>query len=139
MINSIPNLKIDAQGSVDMKENEKKISRKMKLDFYGDALIDSPTTFEGAVKVYKELPTLAKTSQSVVRFSLSPISDYCTASTTILNQISGNNVKKVRSENQIFCLKSRVSYLNLNKTEMAFSPIGCLCLDDMLILSNYLI
>ena len=99
MINTIPQLQINAQGNVNMTENEEKISRKMKLDFYGDALIDSPTTFEGAVKVYKELPTLAKTSQSVVRFSLSPISDYCTASTTILNQISGNNVKKVRSEN----------------------------------------
>ena len=114
MINTIPQLKINAQGNVNMTEDEENISRKMKLDFYGDALIDSPTTFEAAVKVYKELPMLAKTSQSVVRFSLSPISDYCTTSTTILNQISGDNVKKVRSLNQIFCLKSRVSYLNLN-------------------------
>merc|ERR1711971_68729 len=94
MLNKIPQLKIDAQGNVNMTENEEKISRKMKVDFYGDALIDSPSTFEGAVKVYKNLSTLAKTSQSVVLFSLSPISDYCRSS-TILNQISGNNVKKV--------------------------------------------
>ena len=109
MINSIPNVKIDAQGSVNMTENEEKISRKMKLDFYGDALIDSPTTFEGAVKVYKNLSKLAKTSQSVVRFSLSPISDYCRSSTTILNQISGNNVKKVRSVNVLSQIYSFIS------------------------------
>ena len=95
MMNTIPQLEIDAQHIAIMTENEEKISRKMKVDFYGDALIDSPTSFEGAVKVYKNLSTLAKTSQSVVRFSLSPISDYCRSSTTILNQISGNNVKKV--------------------------------------------
>ena len=112
MINSIPGLKINADGSVNMTENEEKISRKMKLDFFGDTLIDSPTTFEGAVKVYKELPTFARTSKSVVRFSLSPITDYCTASTTILNQISGDNVKKVSSENQIFCFKAKVCQPN---------------------------
>jgi len=95
MINSIPGLKINADGSVNMTENEEKISRNMKLDFYGDTLIDSPTTFESAVKVYKDLPTFANTSESVVRFSLSPITDYCTGTTTILNQISGDNVKKV--------------------------------------------
>ena len=95
MINSIPGLKINADGRVDMTENEQKISRNMKLDFYGDTLIKSPTTFEGAVKVYKELPTYANTSKSVVKFSLSPITDYCKATTTILNQISGDNVKKV--------------------------------------------
>ena len=98
MMNTIPQLEIDAQHIAIMTENEEKISRKMKVDFYGDALIDSPTSFEGAVKVYKNLSTLAKTSQSVVRFSLVPISYYCRSS-TILNQISGNNVKKVRSVN----------------------------------------
>ena len=98
MINTIPTLEINADGSVDMTENQRNLSRSMKLDFYGDTLIDSPTTFEGAVKVYKNLSTLAKTSQSVVRFSLVPISYYCRSS-TILNQISGNNVKKVRSVN----------------------------------------
>ena len=109
MINTIPTLEINADGSVDMTENQRNLSRSMKLDFYGDTLIDSPTTFEGAVKVYKELPTFARTSKSVVRFSLSPITDYCTASTTILNQISGDNVKKVSSENQIFCFRYIIS------------------------------
>ena len=108
MINSIPGLKINADGSVNMTENEEKISRSMKLDFYGDTLIDSPTTFESAVKVYKDLPTFANTSESVVRFSLSPITDYCTEKTTILNQISGDNVKKVSSENQIFCFRYNI-------------------------------
>ena len=105
MINTIPTLEINADGSVDMTENQRNLSRSMKLDFYGDTLIDSPTTFEGAVKVYKNLSTLAKTSQSVVRFSLTPITDYCNEQTAILNQITADNVKKVSSENQIFCFR----------------------------------
>ena len=108
MINTIPTLEINADGSVDMTENQRNLSRSMKLDFYGDTLIDSPTTFESAVKVYKDLPTFANTSESVVRFSLSPITDYCTEKTTILNQISGDNVKKVSSENQIFCFRYNI-------------------------------
>ena len=95
MINSIPSIKIDAEGRVSMTEDETQFASGMKLDFYGNALVDSPTTFEGAVSVYKSLSKIANISQSVVRFSLSPITDYCKDTTTILNQISSDNVKQV--------------------------------------------
>ena len=94
-IEQIPGLNVDAEGEVDMTNVNKEITSALRLDFYGNALVESPTTFEDAVRVYQTLPEKANMSQSVVRFSLSPITDYCDESTTILNQISSNSVKEV--------------------------------------------
>ena len=69
----------------------------MRLTWNGDALIDPPTTFEEAVKVYKGLKDLAENSTKVVRFSLAPITDYCSDKDTILNAISTANVALVSS------------------------------------------
>ena len=110
MINSIPSITISAEGRVNITDDERKFASGMKLDFYGNALIDSPTTFEGAVKVYRELSEMAKKSKSVVRFSLSPITDYCKDTTTILNDISSNNVKEV----SMYC-KSNILHKTLRR------------------------
>ena len=67
----------------------------MRLTWNGDALIDPPTTFEEAVKVYKGLKDLAENSTKVVRFSLAPITDYCSDEDIILNAISTANVDSV--------------------------------------------
>ena len=67
----------------------------MRLSWHGDTLIDPPTTFEEAVRIYKSLKNLTEESRKVVMFSLAPITDYCKEKDTILNAISTANVASV--------------------------------------------
>ena len=67
----------------------------MRLSWHGDALIDPPTTFEEAVRIYKSLKKMTEESRKVVMFSLAPITDYCKEKETILNAISSANVASV--------------------------------------------
>lgn len=59
MINKIPFIKISGEGSLNMADEDKEKVKGFKCKFYGDFyLTDLPTTYEEAVKVYKELPKL---------------------------------------------------------------------------------
>ena len=71
----------------------------MTVDFYGNALLESVTSYEQAVNVYSKLSTMAKDSDSVVRFTLSPLSDYCDKTAQILNDISADNLNYVSRPN----------------------------------------
>ena len=45
--------------------------------------------------MYKYLPALAEENERVVSFSIAPLENYCDAATSILNDISNNNVEDV--------------------------------------------
>ena len=52
LVNSMPNFKIDAQASVKMTEEERKISESLHFKFHGDTIVSPPpSSFEDAVKV----------------------------------------------------------------------------------------
>ena len=58
-------------------------------------LIDSPTTYEEAIKVYKQLKIATERSTKVVEYDLQPLSNKCGASIAIVNQITDENVRIV--------------------------------------------
>ena len=94
-MHAIPSFQIDGSANVNFTEAELDVKRTMELTWHGDTLIDPPTTFEEAVKVYKGLKDLTDKSTKVIEFSLAPITDYCDKAQTILNAISMNNVNSV--------------------------------------------
>ncbi|KAL2085422.1 hypothetical protein ACEWY4_018742 [Coilia grayii] len=59
MLNKIPFIDVSAKGSVNISDEEKKKVKNFSCRFYGDfGLKNLPSTFEEAVKAYKELPSL---------------------------------------------------------------------------------
>ena len=96
VVKAIPSFSIEGHASVNFQEDEEEVRKYMTLTFYGDTILDNPpTTFEDAVTVYKELPQVAKQSNSTVAFTLTPITLYCRQQQAILNSISEQNVAMV--------------------------------------------
>ncbi|XP_071807014.1 uncharacterized protein [Asterias amurensis] len=59
MIKKIPQLETGGAGSVTLSDQEKKEQTHIRCTFHGDyTLTKSPTTFEEAIDVYKQLPTM---------------------------------------------------------------------------------
>ena len=59
MIKKLPSISIEGHGELDMKDNEKNEVKKFQCRFHGDFILpENPTTFEEAVKVYKQLPQI---------------------------------------------------------------------------------
>ncbi|CAL9707149.1 unnamed protein product [Knipowitschia caucasica] len=58
-VTSIPLLAIEGSGALDLDEQARESVNKFSCTFYGDFCLDqSPTTFEDAIKVYRDLPKL---------------------------------------------------------------------------------
>ena len=98
MVKAIPSFQIEGSAEVEFDEAEETIKKSMNVKWNGDAGVEPPTTFEDAVKIYKDLDRLRVESKKIVMFSLSPITSpkYCSETETILNSISANNINKVR-------------------------------------------
>ncbi|XP_046855992.1 verrucotoxin subunit beta-like [Xenia sp. Carnegie-2017] len=59
LVQSLPGVGIGGHGMVDITKEEKKYKESMRCKMYGDFRLNkSPTNFEEAIKVYKELPSL---------------------------------------------------------------------------------
>ena len=59
LVKSLPGISVSGHGSVDITEDQKKDTENMKCKMYGDFRTkESPTNYEDAVKVYKQLPSL---------------------------------------------------------------------------------
>ncbi|XP_048104078.1 cytolytic toxin-alpha-like, partial [Alosa alosa] len=59
MIKKIPGIEISGDGSLKMNDEDKEKVKNFSCRFYGDfRLEDLPSTFEDAVRVYKQLPSL---------------------------------------------------------------------------------
>lgn len=59
MIKKIPTIEISGSGSLNMDDEDKEKVKNMNCKFYGDfQLKEIPSTYEQAVKLYKDLPSL---------------------------------------------------------------------------------
>ena len=59
LVKSLPNISVDGRGSVEITEEQKKNTENMRCKMYGDFRTnESPTNYEDAVKIYKQLPSL---------------------------------------------------------------------------------
>ena len=54
------------------------LTQDLEVSFAGDTILEQPvSSFEDAVKVYKQFSFEALNSQNIRKFSLSPIENYC--------------------------------------------------------------
>ena len=95
LIKKIPAVKIEGEATVNITEEEWQFASELDIDYWGDQLIELPSSFADAIRVYKNLTAHTIASTKVVEFTLSPITDYCDKITSILNEISADNVDKV--------------------------------------------
>ena len=86
---------ISADFSGNIAEKKEQLATNLDYEFFGNADIIPPTTFTEAIELMKEIPDLAKNSNQVVSFTISPVQQYCTASRRILNAISSQNIKAI--------------------------------------------
>ena len=98
LVKALPGISIDGKGSVDIKEDQKKKTEKMHCKMYGDFRTEeSPTTYEEAVRVYKQLPSLIgdKGQNAVaVQVYLRPLSEIDSKGQRMVREISVNYMSK---------------------------------------------
>ncbi|XP_067033108.1 uncharacterized protein [Acropora muricata] len=94
LVKALPGISVDGKGSVDIKEDQKKKTEKMLCKMYGDFRTEeSPTTYEEAVRVYKQLPSLIgdKGQNAVaVQVYLRPLSEIDSKGQRMVREISVN-------------------------------------------------
>ncbi|XP_066531639.1 cytolytic toxin-alpha-like [Hoplias malabaricus] len=99
MIKKVPSVEISGDGSLKMDDNDKKKVQNFSCQFFGDFdLKENPSTFEEAVKVYKELPTLLgeKGEKAVpLKVRLYPLSRFNNTESKLKTMISEALVSEV--------------------------------------------
>ena len=116
LVKSLPGISIDGSGSVDITEDQKKKTEKMHCKMYGDFRTEeSPTTYEEAVRVYKQLPSLIgdKGQNAVaVQVYLRPLSEIDSKGQRMVREISANYISKTcEIQEHIKCIESKCSDL----------------------------
>ena len=95
LIKKIPAFKIEGEATFNITEEEWQFASELDIDYWGDQLIELPSSYLDAIRVYKNLTAHTIASTKVVEFTLSPITDYCDKITSILNEISADNIDSV--------------------------------------------
>ena len=107
LIKAIPGInEIKGSASLDIKDRDKKEVDKFQCKFYGDLILPSnPSTFEDAVRVYKELPThfLEDGGHTVPKkVWLYPLSGLDSKAARMVREISTSLVTQVQQAIEIF-------------------------------------
>uniref|UniRef100_A0A3Q3EIC0 Fibronectin type-III domain-containing protein n=1 Tax=Labrus bergylta TaxID=56723 RepID=A0A3Q3EIC0_9LABR len=113
VINKIPSLSIEGDGSLKMEEKEKVSVEKLSCSFFGDfSLQKMPTSFQEAVQVYQSLPKLlGANGENVVPMKvwLLPLTTLDSSAAKLVHQISeslvqdSQNVLQYLSELEMRC------------------------------------
>ncbi|XP_028397352.1 uncharacterized protein LOC114521140 [Dendronephthya gigantea] len=98
LVKSLAGISVDGHGSVDITEDQKKNSENMRCQMYGDFRTnESPTNYEDAVKIYKQLPSLiGENGEKAVpiKVYLCPLSAIDSKCQRMVREISSNLVNK---------------------------------------------
>ncbi|CAH3182360.1 unnamed protein product [Porites evermanni] len=110
LVKSLPGI------STDITEDQKKKTEKMHCKMYGDFRTgESPTTYEEAVRVYKQLPSLIgdKGQNAVaVQVYLRPLSEIDGKGQRMVREISADYIRKTcEIQEHIQCIESKCSDL----------------------------
>ena len=128
LVNSLPNIRIEGKGSVDITDDQWKKTEKMHCKMYGDFRTDeSPTTFEEAVRIYKQLPSFIgdKGQNAVaVQVYLHPLSEIDSKGQQMVREISANYINKTcEIQEHIQCIESKCSDLLREDVCSTFSRV----------------
>uniref|UniRef100_A0AAY4BMA7 B30.2/SPRY domain-containing protein n=1 Tax=Denticeps clupeoides TaxID=299321 RepID=A0AAY4BMA7_9TELE len=100
MIKKIPGIEISGEGKVEMNDEDKDMVKNMSCTFHGDFLLEqNPTSYEEAVLVYKELPTLlGKDGEKAVpvKVWLYPLNKLNDVAAQIKNMVSESLVSQLK-------------------------------------------
>ncbi|XP_064106887.1 stonustoxin subunit alpha-like [Macrobrachium nipponense] len=98
MVNSILNLEINGEGKLDLSEADKNESRKFSCSYFGDFILrENPSTFEEAVRVYKNMPNIIgeKEENTVpIKACLYPLAKLNSKACNLVREISADLVKE---------------------------------------------
>lgn len=98
-VTGIPALKVSGHGQVDINDAVKSEVSQFQCKFYGDFLLpENPSTFEEAVKVYKDLPKLlGENSKKVIakKVWLYPLSKLDSKAKQIVRDVSAELISQV--------------------------------------------
>ena len=128
LVKALPNISIDGKGSVDIKEDQRKKAEKMSCNMYGDFRTEeSPTTYEEAVRVYKQLPSLiGDKGQNAVAFQvyLRPLSEIDSKGQRMVREISANYISKTcEIQEHIQCIEAQCSDLMREDVCLSFPRV----------------
>ena len=85
-IKAIPVIGIDTSANISLTEEQKVASEDLKIEYFGDAIIKAPSTFETAIRAWNELNGMSKNPTKVIAYTISPIKHYCKTAEVILNR-----------------------------------------------------
>ncbi|XP_028283413.1 neoverrucotoxin subunit alpha-like [Parambassis ranga] len=101
VVNKIPHLSVEGEGSLKMKDEDTAKADKFSCRFYGDFLLEkTPTTFQDAVQVYQSLPKLlgADGEKAVpVKVWLLPLTALDSSAAELVHEISVGLVQEAQS------------------------------------------
>lgn len=128
LVKALPSISIDGKGSVDIKDDQMKKTEKMRCKMYGDFRTEeSPTTYEEAVKVYKQLPSLIgdKGQNAVaVKVYLRPLSEIDSKGQRMVTEISANYISQTcKIQEHIHCIETQCSDLMRQDVCSSFSRV----------------
>ena len=126
LVKSLPGISIDGRG--DITKEQKKKTEKMHCKMYGDFRTEeSPTTYEEAVRVYKQLPSLIgdKGQNAVaVQVYLCPLNEIDCKRQRMVREISANYMSKTcEIQEHIQCIESKCSELMREDVCSSFSRV----------------
>uniref|UniRef100_A0A671UN45 Fibronectin type-III domain-containing protein n=1 Tax=Sparus aurata TaxID=8175 RepID=A0A671UN45_SPAAU len=129
MIEKIPCLAIEGEGSLKMEDNDREKVEKFSCRFFGDfSLQKTPTSFDDAIQVYQSLPTLlgANGENAVpMKVWMLPLTCLDSSAAKLIRQISLTLVKKSQSVLEYFSeLEMRCNDALKTTTAQQFPQIG---------------
>ncbi|KAI4874827.1 hypothetical protein NFI96_007244 [Prochilodus magdalenae] len=101
MLNKISLFEVNAEGKLQMTDEDKKKVQNFSCTFYGDFdLEENPTNFEQAVKVYRDLPKMLGSNKEKAvpkKFWLVPLSEVMSSAPKLKHEVSEINCIKLRN------------------------------------------
>lgn len=98
LVKHLPGIQIDGDASLKISEDDQKRADKLEVQFYGDfRLSANPTSYEDAVKLYKDLPNLLGPNQEnavPVKVWLYPLEYLDSNAAQLVREISANLVNQ---------------------------------------------
>ncbi|CAL4098549.1 unnamed protein product [Meganyctiphanes norvegica] len=98
IVKSIPSFQIEGGATLDLKDEQKEVSKSLNCTFYGDVRPKTnPTTFEEAIQVYKGLNELVGEHGEPLTIWLYPLEKLDSKAAKLAREISSNLISQVET------------------------------------------
>ena len=85
----VTTISLEGSATIKVSSDEATVLENSELLFYGDTILEKiPSTAQESLEVIHSLPKLAKKSEAILTYGLSPITRFCDETTTFLNSLN---------------------------------------------------